>query len=64
MLNAVADAGLHQRGIVSWADPFAQYQPRNFTPGRFLVYATKHPKRFVFHGDAVAVPSKRQTHYN
>jgi site-specific DNA-methyltransferase (adenine-specific) len=63
VLNAVADADLHQRGVVTWADPFAQYQPRNFTPGRFLVYATKHPKQYVFHADAVAVPSKRQTDY-
>ena len=63
VLNAVADAGLHQRGVVFWPDPFAQYQPRNFTPGRFFVYATKHPKHFVFHADAVAVPSKRQTTY-
>lgn len=62
-LNAVADAGLHQRSVVSWSDPFAQYQKRNFTPGRFLVYATKHPNRFVFHADAVAEPSKRQTVY-
>ena len=61
--GAVRDAGLHQRGVVSWPDPFAQYQPRNFTPGRFLVYAVKHPRRFVFHGDAVSVPSKRQTTY-
>ena len=60
---AMRDAGLHQRGVVSWPDPFAQYQPRNFTPGRFLVYAVKNPRNFVFHADAVAVPSKRQTRY-
>ena len=63
VLLAVRDAGLHQRGIISWADPFAQYQPMNFTPGRFLVYATRHPRRCVFHGEAVSVPSRRQTHY-
>ena len=63
VLNAVADAGLHQRSVVSWPDPFAQYQPRNFTQGRFLVYAVKNPRNFVFHAGAVAVPSKRQTHY-
>ena len=62
-LNAVADAGLHQRSVVFWPDGFAQYRPRNFTPGRFLVYATRHSKRFVFHADAVSVPSKRQTRY-
>ena len=50
--------------VVSWADGFAQYRPRNFTPGRFLVYADETPpQRFVFHADAVAVPSKRQTRY-
>ena len=63
VLNAVADAGLHQRSVVFWPDPFAQYQRRNFTPGRFLVYAVKDPKRFVFHPEAVAVPSRRQTEY-
>ena len=64
VLNAVHEAGLHQRSVVSWPEGFAQYQPRNFTPGRFLVYAVKDPKKFVFHADAVTVPSARQAKYN
>jgi site-specific DNA-methyltransferase (adenine-specific) len=59
------EVGLHLRGRIVWYESFGQNCPDNFNRcHRYLFYAVKDPRRFIFNAEAVSRPSDRQTKYN
>jgi site-specific DNA-methyltransferase (adenine-specific) len=59
------DEGLHRRRWLVWEETFGVHLQDNFGRcARHLFYCVKDPERFVFHAEAVRVPSDRQTKYN
>jgi len=63
-LRAIRDPSLHRRGKIFWWEEFASHQTTKFTNAmRFIHYFTRSEKDFVWNGDAILVPSKRQTVY-
>ena len=56
--------GLHRRNTIVWHETFGNYTSGNFTScWRAIHYYTKHPSKFVWHGDQILIPSDRQTKY-
>lgn len=55
----------HVRRVIAWHETFAVYQQGNFADSwRPIFYAVKDPSRFVWHPDAIRVPSDRQSKYD
>ena len=60
----LTEAGLTRRAWVKWYETFGVNCANNFNRcSRHLFYYVADPKRFVFHAEAVARPSDRQTKY-
>ena len=58
------ELGLHRRQTIIWVETFGTYTAGNFSPCcRPILYFTKHPKNFVWHGDQILIPSDRQKKY-
>jgi site-specific DNA-methyltransferase (adenine-specific) len=58
------EVGLHRRRWLIWEETFGVHLEDNFGRcARHLFYCVKDPERFVFHADAVRVPSARQKVY-
>jgi DNA modification methylase len=61
----LGEVGLFWRNTIIWHETFGNYSADNFTPcARYIHYFVKNPKRFVWHGDEILIPSDRQTKYN
>jgi DNA modification methylase len=59
------EVGLHLRQRIVWYESFGNNNPNGFNRcHRYLLWAVKDPKRFVFHPEAVNRPSDRQGKYN
>ena len=58
-------AGFHRRNAIAWVETFGVHQSGNFSNcWRPILYYTKHPKHFTWHGDQILIPSDRQTKHN
>lgn len=54
----------HRRNVIVWHETFGQYQSGNFTDcWRAILYYTASAVDFVWHGDAIRIPSDRQAKY-
>lgn len=57
--------GLHRRNVIVWHETFGNHTAGNFTDcWRPILYYTRDPDNFVWHGDEIVIPSDRQTKYN
>jgi site-specific DNA-methyltransferase (adenine-specific) len=56
---------LHRRNVIIWHETFGNHTSGNFTDcWRPILYYTRSPDDFVWHGDEIVIPSDRQTKYN
>jgi DNA modification methylase len=63
--SLLEECGFHWRSWVKWYETFGVNCPLKFNrTSRHLLYFTCHPRRFVFHPDAVTRPSDRLTKYH
>lgn len=64
VLQAGRGAGLHPLGWVVWVEWFGVYRADYFGRcARYLIHFCKDPRNYVFNGDAIRVPSRRQWLY-
>ncbi|MGB7156683.1 MAG: DNA methyltransferase [Tepidisphaeraceae bacterium] len=64
MMDLCIKHKLHWRNTIAWVETFGNYTAGNFTScWRPIVYFTKSPNKFVWHGDQIMIPSDRQTKY-
>jgi site-specific DNA-methyltransferase (adenine-specific) len=56
--------GLHWRNTIIWHYEFGPHQKRKLVPSWQAVHVfAVHPRHFTFNGDAIRIPSARQTKY-
>ena len=59
------EARLYRQHWIIWYETFGSYRRNGFNrTSRHLFHCTKHPSRFVFHGEAVNCASDRQSVYH
>lgn len=50
----------HRRNVIVWHETFGNYEAGNFSQcWRPILYYTRHPKKYVWHGDQILIESDR-----